>query len=205
MDAASCYSSCRERGKSVAWKNGSELHRLLSGPHPVQHKNRRYMFKILRTDFPPEAKHRVAVKYSTRGKSSGLRGVETPLEVYERALKPRRAANGSEKSYLLCTNQPPNAKRVHRKHNTAFNGSFVYENRAFETVDRQGSLQNSLIVREGSIRRNKRYQFHTTQRVKKKDKSTSLLEQGKEQLLSLIHICRCRRYAVCRSRWSPYH
>eukprot|EP00826_Nyctotherus_ovalis_P024678 TRINITY_DN1904_c0_g1_i6.p2 TRINITY_DN1904_c0_g1~~TRINITY_DN1904_c0_g1_i6.p2 ORF type:complete len:243 (+),score=49.78 TRINITY_DN1904_c0_g1_i6:319-1047(+) len=25
------------------------------------------------------------------------------------------------------------------------------------------------------------------------------------QGLSLIHICRCRRYAVCRSRWSPYH
>eukprot|EP00826_Nyctotherus_ovalis_P037617 TRINITY_DN3442_c0_g2_i9.p1 TRINITY_DN3442_c0_g2~~TRINITY_DN3442_c0_g2_i9.p1 ORF type:complete len:284 (+),score=12.12 TRINITY_DN3442_c0_g2_i9:113-964(+) len=25
------------------------------------------------------------------------------------------------------------------------------------------------------------------------------------QKLSLIHICRCRRYAVCRSRWSPYH
>eukprot|EP00826_Nyctotherus_ovalis_P012304 TRINITY_DN13238_c0_g1_i1.p1 TRINITY_DN13238_c0_g1~~TRINITY_DN13238_c0_g1_i1.p1 ORF type:complete len:247 (-),score=57.15 TRINITY_DN13238_c0_g1_i1:8-748(-) len=25
------------------------------------------------------------------------------------------------------------------------------------------------------------------------------------QELSLIHICRCRRYAVCRSRWSPYH
>ena len=23
--------------------------------------------------------------------------------------------------------------------------------------------------------------------------------------LSLIHIRRCRRYAVCRSRWSPYH
>ena len=23
--------------------------------------------------------------------------------------------------------------------------------------------------------------------------------------LSLIHICRCRRYAVCRSRGSPYH
>eukprot|EP00826_Nyctotherus_ovalis_P000886 TRINITY_DN10071_c0_g2_i1.p1 TRINITY_DN10071_c0_g2~~TRINITY_DN10071_c0_g2_i1.p1 ORF type:complete len:237 (+),score=40.53 TRINITY_DN10071_c0_g2_i1:27-737(+) len=26
-----------------------------------------------------------------------------------------------------------------------------------------------------------------------------------EERLSLIHICRCRRYAVCRSRWSPYH
>ena len=23
--------------------------------------------------------------------------------------------------------------------------------------------------------------------------------------LSLIHICRCRRYSLCRSRWSPYH
>ena len=28
---------------------------------------------------------------------------------------------------------------------------------------------------------------------------------GDELLLSLIHIRRCRRYAVCRSRWSPYH
>eukprot|EP00826_Nyctotherus_ovalis_P009281 TRINITY_DN12444_c0_g1_i4.p1 TRINITY_DN12444_c0_g1~~TRINITY_DN12444_c0_g1_i4.p1 ORF type:complete len:380 (+),score=80.42 TRINITY_DN12444_c0_g1_i4:410-1549(+) len=26
---------------------------------------------------------------------------------------------------------------------------------------------------------------------------------GWDQQLSLIHICRCRRYAVCRSRWSP--
>ena len=25
------------------------------------------------------------------------------------------------------------------------------------------------------------------------------------QALTHIHICRCRRYAVCRSRWSPYH
>eukprot|EP00826_Nyctotherus_ovalis_P000660 TRINITY_DN10006_c0_g1_i2.p1 TRINITY_DN10006_c0_g1~~TRINITY_DN10006_c0_g1_i2.p1 ORF type:complete len:157 (-),score=8.79 TRINITY_DN10006_c0_g1_i2:19-489(-) len=28
---------------------------------------------------------------------------------------------------------------------------------------------------------------------------------GFPKYLSLIHICRCRRYAVCRSRWSPYH
>eukprot|EP00826_Nyctotherus_ovalis_P033522 TRINITY_DN27202_c0_g1_i1.p2 TRINITY_DN27202_c0_g1~~TRINITY_DN27202_c0_g1_i1.p2 ORF type:complete len:102 (-),score=23.21 TRINITY_DN27202_c0_g1_i1:11-316(-) len=31
-------------------------------------------------------------------------------------------------------------------------------------------------------------------------------EENKElDNLSLIHICRCRRYAVCRSRGSPYH
>eukprot|EP00826_Nyctotherus_ovalis_P021774 TRINITY_DN17095_c0_g1_i1.p1 TRINITY_DN17095_c0_g1~~TRINITY_DN17095_c0_g1_i1.p1 ORF type:complete len:209 (-),score=47.90 TRINITY_DN17095_c0_g1_i1:10-636(-) len=30
-------------------------------------------------------------------------------------------------------------------------------------------------------------------------------EMEEKYKLSLIHICRCRRYAVCRSRWSPYH
>ena len=28
---------------------------------------------------------------------------------------------------------------------------------------------------------------------------------GTVRLLSLIHICRCRRPTLCRSRWSPYH
>eukprot|EP00826_Nyctotherus_ovalis_P061031 TRINITY_DN8641_c0_g1_i3.p1 TRINITY_DN8641_c0_g1~~TRINITY_DN8641_c0_g1_i3.p1 ORF type:complete len:631 (+),score=82.16 TRINITY_DN8641_c0_g1_i3:211-2103(+) len=36
----------------------------------------------------------------------------------------------------------------------------------------------------------------------KKEMATSI---GDIVHLSLIHICRCRRYAVCRSRWSPYH
>ena len=30
-------------------------------------------------------------------------------------------------------------------------------------------------------------------------------DQGVEYGLSLIHIWRCRRYSLCRSRWSPYH
>eukprot|EP00826_Nyctotherus_ovalis_P007675 TRINITY_DN11951_c0_g2_i1.p1 TRINITY_DN11951_c0_g2~~TRINITY_DN11951_c0_g2_i1.p1 ORF type:complete len:314 (-),score=60.16 TRINITY_DN11951_c0_g2_i1:12-953(-) len=28
---------------------------------------------------------------------------------------------------------------------------------------------------------------------------------AKDLILSLIHICRCRRLLTCRSRWSPYH
>eukprot|EP00826_Nyctotherus_ovalis_P029541 TRINITY_DN23363_c0_g1_i2.p1 TRINITY_DN23363_c0_g1~~TRINITY_DN23363_c0_g1_i2.p1 ORF type:complete len:183 (-),score=20.61 TRINITY_DN23363_c0_g1_i2:24-572(-) len=31
------------------------------------------------------------------------------------------------------------------------------------------------------------------------------MQYNSMQALSLIHICRCRRYSVCRSRWSPYH
>ena len=30
-------------------------------------------------------------------------------------------------------------------------------------------------------------------------------KEYQEEVLSLIHICRCRRYSLCRSRWSPYH
>eukprot|EP00826_Nyctotherus_ovalis_P017038 TRINITY_DN14979_c0_g2_i1.p4 TRINITY_DN14979_c0_g2~~TRINITY_DN14979_c0_g2_i1.p4 ORF type:complete len:100 (-),score=10.78 TRINITY_DN14979_c0_g2_i1:17-316(-) len=32
-----------------------------------------------------------------------------------------------------------------------------------------------------------------------------IIRKRSHNKLSLIHICRCRRYAVCRSRWSPYH
>eukprot|EP00826_Nyctotherus_ovalis_P004109 TRINITY_DN10851_c0_g2_i5.p1 TRINITY_DN10851_c0_g2~~TRINITY_DN10851_c0_g2_i5.p1 ORF type:complete len:234 (+),score=68.67 TRINITY_DN10851_c0_g2_i5:188-889(+) len=42
----------------------------------------------------------------------------------------------------------------------------------------------------------------------KGDSKRELKEAHEDALvneLSLIHICRCRRYAVCRSRWSPYH
>ena len=38
------------------------------------------------------------------------------------------------------------------------------------------------------------------------DQITVLTKNEKARhYLSLIHIWRCRRYAVCRSRWSPYH
>eukprot|EP00826_Nyctotherus_ovalis_P055437 TRINITY_DN7359_c0_g4_i3.p1 TRINITY_DN7359_c0_g4~~TRINITY_DN7359_c0_g4_i3.p1 ORF type:complete len:261 (-),score=50.57 TRINITY_DN7359_c0_g4_i3:24-806(-) len=41
------------------------------------------------------------------------------------------------------------------------------------------------------------------------DSSGKVVSAGNPQevvlKLSLIHICRCRRYAVCRSRWSPDH
>ena len=32
-----------------------------------------------------------------------------------------------------------------------------------------------------------------------------LFNMGDILYLSLIHISRCRRYSLCRSRWSPYH
>ena len=37
------------------------------------------------------------------------------------------------------------------------------------------------------------------------DSTDGLIRGHAVQDLSLIHICRCRRYSLCRSRWSPYH
>eukprot|EP00826_Nyctotherus_ovalis_P004165 TRINITY_DN10870_c0_g2_i4.p1 TRINITY_DN10870_c0_g2~~TRINITY_DN10870_c0_g2_i4.p1 ORF type:complete len:282 (+),score=74.72 TRINITY_DN10870_c0_g2_i4:640-1485(+) len=43
------------------------------------------------------------------------------------------------------------------------------------------------------------------QLIKTEKEKDEYKEKYMEKVLSLIHICRCRRYAVCRSRWSPYH
>eukprot|EP00826_Nyctotherus_ovalis_P046478 TRINITY_DN5257_c0_g2_i1.p1 TRINITY_DN5257_c0_g2~~TRINITY_DN5257_c0_g2_i1.p1 ORF type:complete len:190 (-),score=31.61 TRINITY_DN5257_c0_g2_i1:10-579(-) len=41
--------------------------------------------------------------------------------------------------------------------------------------------------------------------ITREDTRCSISKLEELPKLSLIHICRCRRYAVCRSRWSPYH
>ena len=37
------------------------------------------------------------------------------------------------------------------------------------------------------------------------DRAIQFEKSSKEEGLSLIHIWRCRRSTLCRSRWSPYH
>ena len=41
--------------------------------------------------------------------------------------------------------------------------------------------------------------------AKLQEKDTGHVKIPEIQHLSLIHIRRCRRYSLCRSRWSPYH
>ena len=41
--------------------------------------------------------------------------------------------------------------------------------------------------------------------ILKKKYSTTLCMHTQVHVLSLIHIWRCRRDVLCRSRWSPYH
>ena len=45
------------------------------------------------------------------------------------------------------------------------------------------------------------YVMDDLDRYYEKQSDVDFLEDA--QNLSLIHICRCRRYAVCSSRWSP--
>eukprot|EP00826_Nyctotherus_ovalis_P011519 TRINITY_DN12994_c0_g4_i1.p1 TRINITY_DN12994_c0_g4~~TRINITY_DN12994_c0_g4_i1.p1 ORF type:complete len:492 (+),score=122.37 TRINITY_DN12994_c0_g4_i1:1207-2682(+) len=51
-----------------------------------------------------------------------------------------------------------------------------------------------------------RFNLKNAEHVRKKQKEKKEVFNSRQiYILSLIHICRCRRYAVCRSRWSPYH
>ena len=186
MDASSYYCSSRDRVRSVVWKNSTESQHLSVGSQrPSQHKNRRYMLKILRTNPPSAGRRRVSAKCSTRGRSTALKGFETPLDAYENSILPRKARNSSEKNCVLSVNQSQQVKRAHRKHNTVFNGSkrgeFVQDKS--ETVDKQENVQNFLIVKEKNIYRNRQYQFHTTQRINDK-KSLGMIEEGKKCLKS---------------------
>ena len=60
-------------------------------------------------------------------------------------------------------------------------------------------LETHLIVSKDSWRSSPGIQSETVLKVSRVAGRLSV------SLLSLIHIWRCRRYAVCRSRWSPYH
>ena len=78
---------------------------------------------------------------------------------------------------------------------------------------------NSFSTKSSTTRRSKRPTSNESKGFKSykwnlKTKNLQLLEIWIEEVLSLkapiielslIHIWRCRRYAVCRSRWSPYH
>ena len=55
-----------------------------------------------------------------------------------------------------------------------------------------------LIERDHGLSMPRRLQIEFSQIIQK-----ITAETGKA--LSLIHICRCRRSTLCRSRWSPYH
>ena len=51
-----------------------------------------------------------------------------------------------------------------------------------------------------------RYTFQTKWKVCRNEiQSNSIILTFPPCKLSLIHIWRCRRYSLCRSRWSPYH
>eukprot|EP00826_Nyctotherus_ovalis_P006297 TRINITY_DN11477_c0_g1_i1.p5 TRINITY_DN11477_c0_g1~~TRINITY_DN11477_c0_g1_i1.p5 ORF type:complete len:118 (-),score=18.90 TRINITY_DN11477_c0_g1_i1:14-367(-) len=84
--------------------------------------------------------------------------------------------------------------RLYRQHAIPYNGGYIKD------LSRLGrSLAKTIIV--DNLAENFQLQLENGIMIKTwtGDPEDNALH------LSLIHICRCRRYAVCRSRWSPYH
>ena len=70
------------------------------------------------------------------------------------------------------------------------------------------AISNILISDKQLAPEEKGYFKDAVMMVENEDLQKQLLEAMKNREileLSLIHICRCRRYSLCRSRWSPYH
>eukprot|EP00826_Nyctotherus_ovalis_P066682 TRINITY_DN9884_c0_g1_i3.p2 TRINITY_DN9884_c0_g1~~TRINITY_DN9884_c0_g1_i3.p2 ORF type:complete len:112 (+),score=31.93 TRINITY_DN9884_c0_g1_i3:143-478(+) len=70
------------------------------------------------------------------------------------------------------------------------------------------SKSKSISMRKSTLKLDK-YAKGIERRAREKEKLEEEIWRIRNEIkamnLSLIHICRCRRYAVCRSRWSPYH
>eukprot|EP00826_Nyctotherus_ovalis_P009114 TRINITY_DN12389_c0_g2_i2.p2 TRINITY_DN12389_c0_g2~~TRINITY_DN12389_c0_g2_i2.p2 ORF type:complete len:290 (-),score=125.37 TRINITY_DN12389_c0_g2_i2:16-885(-) len=79
--------------------------------------------------------------------------------------------------------------------------------------DLKGSVVNRNVDEKGKTVKDTLKDCNYTRRIKHnkelmnfdREDAKNLLSIIEKDVLSLIHICRCRRYAVCRSRWSPYH
>eukprot|EP00826_Nyctotherus_ovalis_P054775 TRINITY_DN7201_c0_g1_i15.p1 TRINITY_DN7201_c0_g1~~TRINITY_DN7201_c0_g1_i15.p1 ORF type:complete len:407 (-),score=89.65 TRINITY_DN7201_c0_g1_i15:22-1242(-) len=61
-------------------------------------------------------------------------------------------------------------------------------------------MANSIFLMETNKKGDSMYRYFNIEGI-----NHAKIYNRNSESLSLIHICRCRRYAVCRSRWSPYH
>eukprot|EP00826_Nyctotherus_ovalis_P026690 TRINITY_DN20829_c0_g1_i1.p1 TRINITY_DN20829_c0_g1~~TRINITY_DN20829_c0_g1_i1.p1 ORF type:complete len:156 (+),score=33.62 TRINITY_DN20829_c0_g1_i1:242-709(+) len=138
---------------------------------------------------------------------------EPKLEVEEKKISIK--ASKKLLLYSACENDSKNSEaelsckhRVSKSHLTEY---------TLRTILQEYSLEKKLYKHDclcpicKSVSRLKILQLNCGCVVKnfEQKKKYSLTKEntnfGKCDKLSLIHICRCRRYAVCRSRWSPYH
>eukprot|EP00826_Nyctotherus_ovalis_P029818 TRINITY_DN23654_c0_g1_i1.p2 TRINITY_DN23654_c0_g1~~TRINITY_DN23654_c0_g1_i1.p2 ORF type:complete len:143 (-),score=47.23 TRINITY_DN23654_c0_g1_i1:8-436(-) len=80
--------------------------------------------------------------------------------------------------------------------------SYVVPNTQHKAFDWTSFKSHNSPYQLGIVRR-----FEFTSKLQRMSVLVRNLREMKYRVytLSLIHICRCRRYAVCRSRWSPYH
>eukprot|EP00826_Nyctotherus_ovalis_P048217 TRINITY_DN5652_c0_g10_i2.p1 TRINITY_DN5652_c0_g10~~TRINITY_DN5652_c0_g10_i2.p1 ORF type:complete len:331 (+),score=60.28 TRINITY_DN5652_c0_g10_i2:823-1815(+) len=131
-----------------------------------------------------------------RGNRSGARGIEKAHVDVQK----ENARNGIARLYKnkYLRQRRPVLEKVPSKYS---NKSNMYE---YKSTSITNSYIKSLINRRNpNITDNPSL---ITKKLLPKQSNIQLAPISHKVLhLSLIHICRCRRYAVCRSRWSPYH
>eukprot|EP00826_Nyctotherus_ovalis_P059925 TRINITY_DN8377_c0_g1_i2.p1 TRINITY_DN8377_c0_g1~~TRINITY_DN8377_c0_g1_i2.p1 ORF type:complete len:198 (-),score=25.26 TRINITY_DN8377_c0_g1_i2:20-613(-) len=160
----------------------------------------------------------------------GEERIETKTKTYVN-LRNGKAAFNEDLNFTMCTSQPVATFEIHAitpsssicvLGTSSLNLSLYCAAkhadavlRLQKCVDRNALLQVAVTVGGRSVERDsqRRARSIAAQGICMHSPSLSraainkLVKEGIGSVsgLSLIHICRCRRYAVCRSRWSPYH
>eukprot|EP00826_Nyctotherus_ovalis_P062165 TRINITY_DN8942_c0_g1_i2.p4 TRINITY_DN8942_c0_g1~~TRINITY_DN8942_c0_g1_i2.p4 ORF type:complete len:129 (+),score=29.60 TRINITY_DN8942_c0_g1_i2:471-857(+) len=111
------------------------------------------------------------------------------------------------KRVCKCKKCKPNHKKKHKSKN--FNNlidviSYKVEGKQAFRIDDFVIIEKQLQYSKESLPKQAKSKAPSNKRKDPLNK-ISKTQNRESTKLSLIHICRCRRYAVCRSRWSPYH
>eukprot|EP00826_Nyctotherus_ovalis_P024922 TRINITY_DN19235_c0_g1_i1.p1 TRINITY_DN19235_c0_g1~~TRINITY_DN19235_c0_g1_i1.p1 ORF type:complete len:150 (+),score=9.57 TRINITY_DN19235_c0_g1_i1:83-532(+) len=138
------------------------------------------------------------VNFATRNTSkydAGKERFKNAIEMLERHRNKKKVLHKSSVNSSYCTSH---------ENDTSCHDVFDYLGTEKDYIDAMKYDKVSLRKADKKCHKNEESLFATNSEFQDAFGNT-LLEQRQVLCLSLIHICRCRRYAVCRSRWSPYH
>eukprot|EP00826_Nyctotherus_ovalis_P002999 TRINITY_DN105_c0_g1_i1.p1 TRINITY_DN105_c0_g1~~TRINITY_DN105_c0_g1_i1.p1 ORF type:complete len:350 (-),score=81.53 TRINITY_DN105_c0_g1_i1:22-1071(-) len=159
--------------------------------------------KELGTRETPKGEKRMASTDGFRGyKHPGIKDKQPPKTVQKEPHSNGAQVTPKSNSKAFSEKKPP---RYPQKTSVAVKKNLV---------EKEDSVKNGFdIKRKNEIARTNTERYDSNEEQSKGAPYRDNVKEGMVRKyevkalpnLSLIHICRCRRYAVCRSRWSPYH
>eukprot|EP00826_Nyctotherus_ovalis_P024901 TRINITY_DN19213_c0_g1_i1.p1 TRINITY_DN19213_c0_g1~~TRINITY_DN19213_c0_g1_i1.p1 ORF type:complete len:249 (+),score=73.04 TRINITY_DN19213_c0_g1_i1:73-819(+) len=127
------------------------------------------------------------------------------LEATIKTLKEREASLQAKITALESLEHKENEIMAYKRKITELNDKILIMTETINKEDNKEVDHKEILKKLVDIAIRGKQIIEMKNQILEKLKRERQVEGVKAAKLSLIHICRCRRYAVCRSRWSPYH